>query len=144
MPDIINPIRKCGECSKCCEGWVHGQIFGVPFYKGRPCFYLEKGCTIYKQRPENPCRIFKCVWLGEEVMPMWMRPDLIDVIVVKRLREGIEYYKLIEMGKKLDSAVLNWFVMWAISEGKNILYFINDGSNRIGSEQFLKIDVNEV
>ena len=64
MPD--KPIRKCGECSLCCEGWVYGTVFGRAIYKGMPCFYLEKGCTVYKQRQEDPCKTFKCSWLGED------------------------------------------------------------------------------
>jgi hypothetical protein len=75
-------------------------------------------------------------------MPMWMRPDLIKAVVLRKITNDIEYLQILESGAKLDSSVLNWFIVWAISNGKNIAYEIEGGMNKMGSEEFFKIDVN--
>ena len=32
--------RTCGDCTKCCEGYMSGVVFGKPFYAGNPCHLL--------------------------------------------------------------------------------------------------------
>jgi hypothetical protein len=139
---IPKPNRECGECTKCCEGWLNSNAYGYTQNRGKPCHFLLKKCTIYKDRPKDPCRDFKCVWLESDLMPMWMRPDLIKAVVLRKITNDIEYLQILESGAKLDSSVLNWFIVWAISNGKNIAYEIEGGMNKMGSEEFFKIDVN--
>jgi len=133
--------RSCDSCAKCCEGWLHGEAYGHAFYKGRPCFFLNKTCSIYDTRPENPCRTFKCSWLAEDIFPHWMKPDLVNIIIVKREVENIIFYEVVEAGSTMDSKTLNWLVQWAINTGNNIVYQIQGGPNRFGSQEFLKANI---
>lgn len=133
--------RKCDSCSKCCDGWLRGSAYGHHFYPGKPCHFSCNGCTIYADRPVDPCQIYQCEWLTNDEFPVWMRPDLCNVITTKRKKDTIEYYEICETGKKLDSAVLSWFVIWALSNQKNILYQLDGGFNRIGSNEFLQLTI---
>jgi hypothetical protein len=133
--------RSCDGCAKCCEGWLHGEAYGHAFFRGRPCFFLNKTCSIYDTRPENPCRTFKCSWLAEDIFPHWMKPDLVNIIIVKREVENIIFYEVVEAGSTMDSKTLNWLVQWAINTGKNIVYQIEGGPNRFGSQEFLKANL---
>jgi len=131
--------RTCDGCTKCCEGTLHGKAYQHSFYPGKPCHFLSKGCTIYANRPEDPCQIYKCEWLASEELPMWMRPDLCHAITTKRTINNIEYYEILEAGKVLDSAVLSWFILWALNSKKNLAYQIQGGLNKIGSSEFLAL-----
>ena len=130
--------RTCDGCTKCCEGWLSASAHGHTFYPGKPCHFLGKSCTIYKDRPENPCKSYKCEWLVNEDIPMWMKPDLCNVIMTKRTENNIEFYDLAEAGQQLDSAVLSWVFMWALNKNKNIKYQIKGGINKIGSQEFVQ------
>ena len=133
--------RSCDGCAKCCEGWLQGEAHGHKFYRGRPCFFLNKTCSIYETRPENPCRSYKCGWLDEMQFPEWMKPDLVNVIINRAENNGIKYYVLIEAGSLLDVKVLNWMIQWALNYNKNLMYYIDGGMNRIGSKEFLEMPV---
>ena len=138
-------MRKCGNCTKCCEGWLHGKAYKHTFYKGKPCFYLKEiscasgGCSIYNDRPYDPCKTYVCAWVNEEFLPMWMKPNLINVICTKINKNNIEYYEFVEAGNKIDATVLNWIVLWAINSKTNILYYIDGGLNYIGSDEFCNL-----
>lgn len=134
--------RECGDCTKCCEGWLIGTVNNHNFYRGRRCFYLEKGCSIYSDRPDHPCKNFLCFWMREETLPMWMKPNLINTIIQKHEIEEFEYYEVTEAGSKLDSSVLNWILIWAIQNNKNLLYQIDGGVNRFGSQKFIEKKIN--
>ena len=133
------PARTCDGCTTCCEGWLHGSAHGHKFYPGKPCHFLGKGCTIYADRPKDPCEGYNCVWVDTDELPMWMRPDLSRVMVTRRVINGIEFYDVIEAGKPLEAKVLSWFVLWALNTKRNLLYSINGGANKIGSPAFLEL-----
>lgn len=133
--------RTCDGCTKCCEGWLHGSAHDHAFYPGKPCHFLGKGCSIYADRPKDPCQIYKCVWLESEDLPMWMRPDLCKVVVTKRVKNNVEFYDIVEAGQLLDAKVLSWFVLWALNTKRNLLYSIDGGRNRIGSNEFLTLQL---
>ena len=130
--------RSCDGCAKCCEGWLHGEAYGHAFYRGRPCFFLNKTCSIYDTRPENPCRTFKCSWLAEETFPHWMKPNLVNIIITKRQVDNFFYYEIVEAGSTIDSKTLNWLIQWALNTDNNLMYQIEGGPNRVGSQEFLK------
>lgn len=111
---------------------------GHEFYPGKPCFFLQKTCSIYESRPVDPCKSYKCHWLDSDDLPMWMRPDLSNAIVTVRVGQGIEFYEVAECGQKMDSMVLSWVVIWALNNGKNIKYQVDGGWNKIGSKEFLE------
>lgn len=131
--------RSCDGCTKCCEGWLQGNVNGHAFYRGRPCFYLKKTCSIYEARPDVPCRSYKCGWLDDIQFPEWMRPDLVNVIINRVTHKNINYYVLVEAGSLLDVRVLSWMVQWAINNNQNLMYYIDSGENRIGSKEFLEM-----
>lgn len=138
-----SPKRSCGECTACCEGWLNGIVYGQPFYRGKPCYFLQKTCSIYPERPYSPCKEFNCVWLASDELPMWMRPDLSKVIVTKNEFNGIQYYNVIETDTPMKSSVLNHIIQWAMKGNVNIQYYIEGGPNRIGSQEFLEMKEEE-
>jgi len=124
----IKSKRTCDSCTKCCQGTLTGKAYGHDFAPGKPCFFVgEKGCTIYADRPENPCVSFKCEWLAADYLPMWMRPDLSKVIAVRRQFDDGEWLELYESGQKMDSGVLSWILIWAANNKKNVRYQIDGG-----------------
>ena len=132
-------MRECNGCTACCEGWLSGQAYGHYFQPGRPChFKCEGGCAIYENRPENPCKTFTCEWLTNSELPEWMKPSISKVIVSKKVWSGGEYLKVLEMGQKIDSDVLNWFFIHHLSTGIPMRIQVNGGMYNYGSPAFLK------
>ena len=109
--------RKCDECSACCQGWLTANIHGREMYPGRAChFATNKGCSIYNDRPHNPCVTYKCAWLNDDstIFPQWMRPDQSGVIISEReWKPGHTFWSILECGKQIDSKVLNWIYLYA-------------------------------
>lgn len=135
--------RQCGPCSKCCEGWLHGSAHGIKFWKGRPCHFLTgNACSIYPQRPVDPCQAFACEWLRNDRIPGWMRPDQINAIVVRRRINDVEFLELNESGDVMRSDVLSWMILHCLNEKINLLYYVKGGENRIGSKSFLELNVS--
>lgn len=144
--EIKLPIfsRSCGDCTKCCEGWLEGVVYGHKMYRGCNCHFLESSCKIYEDRPDSPCKSYNCAWLQEEDFPGWMKPNLSSVIITKRSirvpsEEGmkkVDYYDVIESGRKMDSSVLNWLVHWSLEKEKNIAYELDGKVHALGSEEF--------
>lgn len=134
--------RSCGDCTKCCEGYLTGSAHGKPFFPGRPCHFLTigKGCTIYPKRPKDPCVNYACEWLANDEIPEWMKPNEINAIITKRKfkESGIEYWDLIEAGETLRANVLSWLIMYALEKGMNFRWMINGGQHWIGSQEFLE------
>lgn len=136
--------RECGSCGKCCEGWLSGDAYGHQFWPGRQChFRAKEGCTIYPKRPANPCKTFKCMWLEHDSIPVWMKPDEINAILVWRTVGNIGYVSVHEAGEKLRSDVLSWAVHHALANNLNLVYHIDGGHNRIGSPEFLSADLSQ-
>lgn len=133
--------RACDGCTKCCEGWLRGSTLGYEFYPGRPCFFLNKSCSIYESRPQDPCRSYQCLWLNDMQFPEWMKPDLVNVIINKASFKNINYYILVEAGSSLNVRVLSWMIQWALNNSQNLMYYIDGGRNRIGSKEFLEMSV---
>src|SRR3989454_7897045 len=76
--------RRCGACTACGDGWVAGKIRGPEMKPGQPCHFRGEGCcTIYAQRPVEPCRNFVCGWLmPDSPFPEEFRPDRLGVMAV--------------------------------------------------------------
>lgn len=134
-------MRECGSCTKCCEGWLTGTANGYAFWPGRKCHFMNSsGCTIYKDRPEDPCRTYSCAWLKDETIPEWMKPSESDVILTWRLQEstGVRHLEVLEAGAPLTAQVLSWAILYALNNNYNIRYQVNGGWNKIGSNDFLE------
>lgn len=136
--DIETKQRPCGECTRCCEGWLRANIKEHKIYPGHACYFLGKNCTIYKDRPASPCQTYNCEWKINKDFPEWMRPDISNVIVTGRIREGIEYSEVKETGKEISSTVLNWLVQETLRLQKNLLYRLNGQIYKVGSDEFHK------
>jgi hypothetical protein len=134
--DIKTKQRQCGECTRCCEGWLKANIKGHKVYPGRACYFLGKNCTIYEDRPASPCQTYNCEWMTNKDFPEWMRPDISNVIVTERIREGIEYFEVKETGKEISSIVLNWLIQEVIRIQKNLIYRLNGQVYKIGNDEF--------
>jgi hypothetical protein len=65
-----------------------------------------------------------------------MRPDISNVIVTERIREGIEYFEVKETGKEISSIVLNWLIQEVIRIQKNLIYRLNGQVYKIGNDEF--------
>lgn len=133
------PVRRCGECAKCCEGWLSGVVYGHAFSPGRPCFFLEKVCSIYPDRPNDPCRTYRCSWLAEEIFPMWMKPSLVNVIITKRTDEKskLPYYIADQTGDTFDGRASRWLVDWATQTKANLELRLNGEVKRLGAPEFV-------
>jgi hypothetical protein len=97
-------------------------------------------CSIYGNHPDDPCKIFKCVWLVNDDIPGWMKPDNVNAILVWRKKDNIDYLDLSEAGEKLRVEVLSWAIMFCLKNSYNLQYMIDGGVNRIGSKTFLGLN----
>lgn len=135
-------LRTCGECTACCEGHLEGWAHEHHFYLGRPCHFMKPGgCSIYPDRPEEPCKRFKCVWLTEDILPAWFRPDKSNVIVTWGSwgpNKKLPYLKVTERGIKIDSVVLNLVYMYHVETGTPITVQIDRGWNHYGPYEFVE------
>ena len=133
--------RDCHGCTACCEGWLTGAAHGHSFYPGKPCHFLTLGgCSIYNDRPENPCKTFDCAWkLDQEfIFPEWMKPSMSGVVMkFETWAEDQHYLEVYEMGKKIDAVVLNWLIMKSLQDNKNIGIQIDGGWYYYGSQDFI-------
>ncbi len=139
---IINTDRSCDGCTKCCEGFLSGQAYGYTFYPGKPCHFIGKsGCKIYEYRPHNPCVTFKCAWKYKSIVPEWMKPNEIDMILVERVKEGISFLDINPASKQISIEVLNWAIdMFVQGKIENIRYWHNNEVKVLSkNEQFIKI-----
>ena len=125
-------MKQCGSCTKCCEGWLAGNAYAHQFYPGVPCAYLGNGCTIYKNRPENPCKKFVCEWLVDESIPAYMQPNVSGAIIIKH----DDHVEMVECNPPLRTQALEWFLTAYIS-GKydNITYRIHNHPRNIRTEK---------
>lgn len=130
------PERQCGSCTACCEGWLHGVSYDKSFYHGKPCHFLGcNGCSIYPDRPKDPCQDYRCVWLDNPELPEWMQPHMSGVIVTSRPYKDSFYWEVMECGQKIDSAVLSWLVIYTLNTKGNLHYQVDGGWNKIGFHQ---------
>ena len=133
--------RECGECTACCEGRLSGTIHGHVMKPGVPCHFLGQGqCTIYKSRPEEPCKRFVCAWLDDKAheLPEWLKPSLSKVIITKKTWAGGVYWNVLEAGQKMDSEVLSWIIQHCIKNDICLKYEVSGGYNYIGTPEFLE------
>lgn len=132
-------MRSCGDCTKCCEGWLTGNVRGHEFYPGKPCFFLTigVGCNDYDNRPADPCKTFSCDWLVNDLIPEEFKPNAIETIFLKTFLNGIEYLKLVPAGNDIDDSIISWAIDYAESNSINL--WIDKNGNRVfGSKEFLE------
>ena len=136
--------RECGSCTKCCEGWLPGGAYGKKFFPGRPCHYFKKtknsGCSIYQNRPEDPCKKFECAWLKDsKIFPEWLKPELSNVIITNQEKNGINYFEFRNCGIELPVEILDWIIWFVGTYQVNVTYNIKGHWRSIGEENFTKL-----
>lgn len=129
--------RECDGCTKCCEGWLTSQIYNNFMFPGRPChFKSEKGCSIYKDRPNDPCITYNCEWKKNLNIPEWLKPSESKVILTRKKVEGIEYLEAKEAGQKITVEILNWLILEQFTKKINLVYEVDGRWNWLGSSDF--------
>ena len=104
----LHATRRCGTCTRCCDGWLEGEVRGHRMFPGQRChFVADAGCTIYAQRPQSPCRGFVCGWMQPESdLPDDWRPDRIGVIVIDTHWRGAPAKIIVSAGNDPGETVL--------------------------------------
>lgn len=101
----------------------------------------EKGCTIYENRPDNPCKSYKCHWLENTEIPEWLKPNRANVIITKRFFQGFEYLEILEAGSKMSVETLTWLMTYCLNKNVNIKYNINTGFYKFGDPNFVSSNI---
>jgi len=129
--------RECEGCKECCMGWLTANIAGYSMSPGMPCHFIgATGCTIYQNRPEDPCKNYYCEWLVNEELPSWLKPSMSKVIVTKLNWSKGEYIKVKECGEKIDSSVLNWIYLYTQNNNINLAIEVGGSWYFSGPEGF--------
>jgi len=139
---VQKPIhdRACDGCTSCCEGWLTANIYGIDMYPGKPCRFADKsnGCTIYNNRPANPCKGFYCYWKGNKDVPEHFKPSISkNILVLRSTEDGARFLDINEAGKPVDFEILNWAieqyrskkvdsVRWIMGANKKMNYVSRD------------------
>lgn len=136
--------RSCDGCTKCCEGWLVADIHGETMYPGKPCQYVEQGvgCTIYKNRPKEPCKNFACMWKAVEDVPLEFKPSEIGAIIHRMEIDGIAYLNVVECGQLLNPKLLSWFVTYCMSKRINAHWTADGKAFWMGTDEFNKMMMN--
>jgi hypothetical protein len=126
-PAIPSAERSCGTCTACCDGWLAGTIRGHDMKPGVPCHFRGNGsCTIYEDRPVEPCRNFFCAWRTEgNPFPDSFRPDRLGVIILNRRWSDRPVYELVAAGRDPDESLLGWMREYSGASGVPFVYAID-------------------
>jgi hypothetical protein len=110
MP-VINQ-RNCQPCTACCEGWLDIHTPVVQAHLGKACTHcVNQSCSIYNNRPYDPCQSFHCAWRQEgSLLPYDMRPDLSGVIVMTdQLQwQGEDVIVAVAKGSRIPARTFHW------------------------------------
>jgi len=134
---MIKSERQCGTCTKCCQGHLVLDIFGKR-WSGRPCQFVgDNGCTIYEDRPKNPCKVFKCEWLKDTdyVFPEWLQPNKSGFMLMWKKNKEIPYLLAVKCGE-IDEKSLLWLMTFVNENNINLEILTPGKKHRIGSKQY--------
>lgn len=128
----LHATRSCGTCTRCCDGWLEGEVRGHRMFPGQRChFVADSGCTIYADRPHSPCRSFVCGWMQPaSTLPDDWRPDRIGVIVVDIQWRGAPARILVSAGNDPGEPVLEG--LRANAQATRTPFFYEQGGERYG------------
>lgn len=123
--------RSCNGCTKCCDGWLTGNIYGYPMYENQPCRFSLKGsgCAIYPNRPLSPCKTFKCAWKINLNIPEEYKPDKSNVIMIYRQLDDLEFLDVIRAGPNPNKEVIEFAVKMYEQKKVESVRFLFDDSN---------------
>jgi len=141
-----NSQRSCDGCTKCCEGWLSGEVRGNKMgptedvYSPKPCIFVnkDKGCSIYNKRPKSPCKTFSCEWINNPDIAEKLKPNAVNILPIKsKTRNGIPYLAIIECGEKMDPDSLSWYILYAMSNRINFAWTVNGNTRWFGHPDFM-------
>lgn len=139
-------MKDCKNCTKCCEGFltgnINGHLMGIETdnpHKPKPCFFvkIEVGCNIYKKRPVDPCRQYKCDWILNDNIPEHFKPSISKTIVSHKKVNGIPYLLLAEAGADMNREVLDWYNNYCIANKINFAFKIGKMMHLKGTDEFV-------
>ena len=133
-------MKKCNSCTKCCDGSLRGEAYGHDFYPGKPCFFLilNSGCTIYEKRPNPQCTEFFCLWITEEKIPEFLKPNKSDCLASIVNYGGVIQIHVIKTGKNFDIKYLEWYKEFARMNKKDLSWNIDGEIGWQGSDKLEK------
>lgn len=131
--------RSCDGCTRCCEGWLTATIHGEDMYPGKPCQYVEEGvgCSIYNDRPKDPCKEFLCEWRVNDQIPLQFKPSISNSIILDKKIRNIPYYNIVQTGTEADPEFLSWLFMYCMTLSKNVRWEVNGKAFWFGSQEFV-------
>ncbi len=133
--------RSCDGCTKCCEGHLTANIYGYEMGPGKPCHFVTKnGCSIYSNRPYDPCKGFKCVWKQNSIVPVSFKPDVVGMIMINNVLDDIPYVYIVPAGKEISIDVLDWAVSAVISGDVPHIVYHKDTKVRVISQDPVFVD----
>jgi hypothetical protein len=119
---ITTKSKPCGECHRCCEGYVWGEAYGHQFRLGRPCGLLSQGrCLVYPNHPQDPCKTFECGWKSQAAWPPDLRPDLSNIIFLRRNLEEYQYWYGVRCKTYPSDSTLLWLRDYHRRSGQDFL-----------------------
>lgn len=131
--------RSCEGCTKCCEGWLPAEINGTMMYPGKPCDFVQVGvgCSIYKNRPKEPCKVFECSWKASDFVPMEFSPKSTGQIISTQFVENIPYMSMAYAGQVVSAEMLSWFVTFVVGRQLNAEWSVGETVHAVGSAEFI-------
>ena len=125
--------KQCGTCTKCCDGTtVGGVIYGHVYGNRKPCYFLDsanKKCGIYKDRPDDPCKSYKCMWLKYDDVPIWMKPENSNVTVSAIDYNNNKFLIINAQSNDYSAKVLSYVMNYAQKNNMNLIYDLSWGSS---------------
>lgn len=129
--------KSCGDCTKCCDGWLMANINGHEMSPGKPCIFVKTGgCSIYESRPEDPCVKFKCEWLINPYLDESLKPINSNIIILRRQISGISYLVARYAGEDVSADSLGRVINYCQANSKNLLWEMQGSRGWIGSSEF--------
>lgn len=132
--------RHCGSCTACCDGWLQIEVRGHKVSRGTPCpFSTGHNCTIYAERPEDPCQNFICGWLtAKSPLPEWMRPDQAGMILLPaQFRwNDLRVDVAVAVGEAPKTKALTWLKGFCETHRRPLLYQVGAEWYAFGPEAF--------
>lgn len=112
---LCTVIKKCGSCTKCCDGTLANIVKGHTMFPGKPCFFLEIGgvCNDYDNRPKDPCVDYKCLWLQQPDVPDFIKPENANAIIDIATFKNRKYLRLIKSYEQHSPDILTYAIEYA-------------------------------
>ena len=141
IPLVVKNSRSCLGCTKCCEGWLSANIYGHDMYPGKACTFLGEArcCSIYDDRPEDPCKKFFCMWRLDLDVPEEFSPNKTGTIFTYQHDGGMKYLTAAFAGKEITQEMISWLLDYHKKTGMNVEWTTNGTYNHVGSPEFLQL-----